>query len=238
MIDITMTGALRKEILEQTLVSILNFVKYDGRFRLIIDVAPVGDNNQTQQEVVDIAEEYFDNIIYRAIDPSYQSEAVKWTWKMSDSKYILQWEDDWVAVKKIDLNKIIEYFNEIKNLGVISFDRVEKPVKTYSGYQGRYKEISNKFFIRTKGKSLGGPPALMKRYYVRQALEYILPNESLDITTNTSIVQDFLSGWTHGWYLGEDGEGCQVKDIGKEWLKSKGLKRNKRTKVGVLWQKQ
>lgn len=238
MIDITMTAALRKEILEQTLISILNFVKYDGDFRLIIDVAPVGDMNQTQNEVLDIAEEYFDNVKSRMVNPSLQADAVKWTWQQSNTQYVLQWEDDWVAVKEINLNKVIRFIerSDLINLGAISFDRIEKPVKTYPAYQGSYRIYDPNFYIRTKGKSLGGPPSLMCKWYLKRAINFINPKECLDITTHNSDVQDFLSEWVHGWYLGEDGEGKQVKDIGKAWLKSKGMKRNKRSSVGVLWE--
>lgn len=243
-LDITMTASLRKEIVDETLSSLKENLICNGNLILIIDIAPIGDLKQKQNDVLNVCNKYIENgflrdVIARIINPSLQADAQKWVWDQSQSPYILQWEDDWVLLKKINIENILKHFNtpsdKLNKLGIIYLDRAEKPIKTYKNYQGRFKKFDNSLWLRIAGKSLGGPPALIKRKYMRKVCTFILPNECLDITTQKPDVQAFLNKWDHGVYLGEDGGGELVKDIGKAWLKSKGMKRVKRTNQGVKW---
>ena len=237
-IDIVMTAAFRPEILSQTLFSLKRNLIWDGKFRLIIDIAPVPAVEEslvvpTQCSLVNLAKSYFPCTLSRMLLDSPQADALKWTWKNATSDYILQWEDDWELTKKVDLEKMLTCF--LPKTGMMYFDRAGKSVLDYSGYVGAFRLRSNNVWERIKGKSLGGPPALLKREYAHRALSFVDGTTCLDLLAARTDVQEFLSEWEIAVYLGEHGQASLVKDIGKAWKKEQGITMKKNTKRGVTW---
>ncbi len=112
-IDITMPAVVRPPLLEGTLKTIVENVVDDiNRFRLIINVDPVGEAVKPGK-VVKVARKYFPDIIYRiAPKPSFP-KAVKWIWSQATAPFILHWEDDVNIVRKIDINDMLRIM--IKN---------------------------------------------------------------------------------------------------------------------------
>jgi len=235
MIDITMTAALRPEIVERTLKSISDHIIFNGILRLIIDIAPVGDNKYNQLDILNIAPKYFSNINIRTRDISYQAEALIWAWRNAESEFILNWEDDWELLEDIYFDKLIEYFNYYRKLAAINFDRQEKSILNYPGYKDKFELLNKNLYQRKMGYSLGGPPALIRGEFIKQALKYVNPFEYFDITSRKPEVQSFLNEWDHATLIHYDGP--YVKDLGKEWRKKHGLKMVKDTSIGVQWVK-
>ena len=83
----------------------------------------------------------------------------------------------------------------------------------------------------------GGPPAVIRREYLRQVLPYIQDTEALDVTCRRPECQAFLADWEFGVLTDARGNIGLVKDIGKEWRRERGLKMNKNTPRGVQWMK-
>ena len=240
MIDITMTAiVLRSEILRETLISLVKNLKYSNPLRLIIDVAPAANSSFTQHDLYKVASTYFDNahLICRMVEESKQAEAIKWMWSKSESDFVLHWEDDWVLTRGLDLDKIENLFFKHYTLGMLYFDRCQKSVLDYPGYKGVFaqSEMAPSIYIRLKGKSLGGPPALLRKSYKEAVLPLMKDNECLDITSRTKGAKKLLEEWETCVYVGESGKGRLVKDIGTAWRESKGLKMKKNTPRGVTW---
>lgn len=242
MIDITMTAALRANILVKTLTSIRKNLEYSGGFRLIVDVAPVPLEKQSkdyivrkQHEIVEIAQCYFPRCSTRCLFDSPQADAVRWTWAHATSEFVLQWEDDWVLEKNINLQDVVDHFEP--DMAIMCFDRHGKSVRTYPGYQDQVEQHSKQVWYRVRGKSLGGPPALMRNQYMQQVVPLIEENRCLDTMSHDPVVEKLLSKWKIGIYLGEDGKGNLVQDIGKEWKRDQGFVMKKNTPRGVTWYK-
>lgn len=238
MIDITMTAIdLRPEILEETLISLVKNLVYNKPLRLIIDNAIGSYTPFKHYNLYEVANTYFDNthLTYRMIEDSKQAEAIRWMWSRSDSDFVLHWEDDWVLIKKLDLNLVKDLFKIFPGTGMIYFDRYQKSVLDYPGYKGVFTKVFNSFYYREEGKSLGGPPALLRKDYKESVLTIMKDTECLDITSRTKKAQELLKKWDIGVYTGESGRGNLVKDIGKAWRDSKGLKMVKDTPRGVTW---
>jgi hypothetical protein len=115
-------------------------------------------------------------------------------------------------------------------------DRIDKSVLTYPGYGNeRVKQVTNDLWTRVKGKSLGGPPAILRRQYIDAVKPLLDGKTCLDILSAAPKVQKVLSDWDISIYTGKDGNGSLVKDIGKQWKKDRGLRMVKRTNRGVSW---
>ena len=237
MIDITMTAiACRPEILEQTLVSLSENLKSSKPLRLIIDIAPGRELGGSQGLLFSIAMLYFEQeLICRMVDPSLQAEAIKWAWLRSNAEFVLHWEDDWVLTRGLDLDKVEECFDFYPNIGQVFFDRYKKSVLDYPGYKGKFTKVNPTFYLRNMPTGLAGPPALLLNDYKSGVLPLIKNNQCLDITSRGNAAKEFLSLWRVGMYMGEDGKGNLVKDIGKSWRVERGLKMKKKTPRGVTW---
>ena len=67
-IDITITATLRQKIFYKTLLSFTkNMLTDQSRYRIILNVDPIGEDN-TQQKMLDVAKGFFRDIVYRFPD--------------------------------------------------------------------------------------------------------------------------------------------------------------------------
>lgn len=237
-IDIVMTAALRPEILEATLSSLEKNLAHCGwEFRLVVDIAPVGDKQHKQKDVAAVAQKFFppDRLVVRTLADSIQAEALKWTWDTSKSPYILQWEDDWVLEKPVMVNDLLYSFIQNPKLGMLYLDRAGKSVTDYARLQTVCAKLDKSTWKRHSGKSLGGPPAMLRREYANAVCSILDGVTCLDILSSSVEAQEILSFWEIFIYTGRDGKGNLVKDIGKQWRKERGIGMVKKTKRGVTW---
>ena len=90
-IDLTMTTALRPEVLEKTLRSIHENLVWDGGFDLIINLALVGGRGRyTEQDIRELAGLYFPGYTMRVKEISSSTDGLQWTWRQAQSDFILQ----------------------------------------------------------------------------------------------------------------------------------------------------
>lgn len=244
-VDICMTAALRPDIVVQTLESLkknINLMVSAAFFhslRLVVDIANVGDPQYTQQDVLDAIHQTVPgwDVIARALpEGSVQAEALRWTWKTSDAPCILQWEDDWTLEKEVSMQVLLRAFLSFKRLGMLYLDRAGKSVLDYGGYsKGTFEKVGNGFYRRKKGKSLGGPPAVLSRQYINAVMPLLDGVTCLDVLSQGKKAQKVLSNWELFVFTGLDNKGNLVQDIGKEWRAKRGLKMVKNTERGVTW---
>lgn len=121
-IDITMTATLRPEILEKTLSSFwLNmFSQYDYDYRLIINIDPIGDCGCLSEDVLDVANSYFSNVIYNCPDSHSFPRAVKWVWSKSTSDYVFHLEDMWLSLAHINLQHLVYIIDNYPKIGCVN----------------------------------------------------------------------------------------------------------------------
>lgn len=240
-IDIAMTAALRPEIVARTLTSLSKNLRWSLGFRLIVDVAPVGEKGVTQNDVLEKIMMTWDTncgLTCRALEESLQAEALQWTWSKSDSRFMLQWEDDWELVQPVDLGEMVSIMERNREIGMLYLDRAGKSILDYPKYKGSFLYMEPVVWKRVLGKSLGGPPALLRHEYVKEVLEILDGVTCLDLLSRQPHAQALLKRWTVAVYTGSDGKGNLVKDIGKEWKEQQGIRMKKDTPRGVTWIRQ
>ena len=127
-IDITTISTIRPGIIETTFASLKkNLCIGDQEFRLILDIAPIGEKNKTRADVEAVAKHYFDWRVVRVIDESLQAEAQIWVWSVANSDYIVQWEDDWELLRKVCFKDVVLAFVD-PAVAMVFFDREGKSV--------------------------------------------------------------------------------------------------------------
>jgi hypothetical protein len=233
-IDITTIATIRPDILRTTLGSLKKYLCYPGGFRLILDIAPVGEKGRDRVDVIWVAKDFFTHQTVRLLDVSHQAEAQKWVWSISSSPQVVQWEDDWQLLRKICVREVCSIFAD-PTVAMVSFDREGKSAKDYSGYKNMFEQVDRNLYRRIKHLNFGGPPAIINREYLKWALPYMRDNECLDVTCERADAQGFLRGWK--FYVMTHDDGPLVRDIGKAWMKKNGFKKEKRSSEGFRWQK-
>ena len=236
-IDIAMTAALRPSVIRQTLSSIKsNLAIHD---KLAVDVAPVGNRFYDQAHILGIVREYFPGSYEARMQrESLQADALKWTWQNVTTGLFWQWEDDWeltMPIHEVEIQMMVDFMKQNQNLAMVILDRCEKPVYTKPGYKDQFRYIHSGMWKREEGKSLGGPPALVRKEYADQVCQIVDGDVCLDILSPKPEAQSILNKWDI--YLYGKGPDGLVRDIGKPWMEQQGLKRIKRTDKGVQWVK-
>lgn len=235
--DVAMIAALRPKVIRKTLETFKKNIRYSGSFRVVAAIAPppIGDAGVSQKDVKKLIESFYP-LKAQTKGTKSHSDCQSWIWKNCDSDFFLQWEDDWELLKPLDLDLMVETMRRRRDFAYINFDRKEKSLLTHRPYVERhlFNKLEQGLFFRVRGKSLGGPPAIVRASYAAKAAEFIKSNEAPDRTSGTKEVQKFLRGYVIGHYIGQDGEGAIVQDIGTVWRQAKGLR--KTTKLGsVRW---
>ena len=238
-IDIAMTAALRPQIVRRTLSSLQDNLTFMNESKLVVDIAPVGDTRRSQADILEVVRQYFpDRYNARMQRESLQADALKWTWQHVTTEFFWQWEDDWeltCPISETEVKLMVDFMNNNPNLGLILLDRCEKPVYLKAGYMDQFRYIHSGMWNREEAKSLGGPPALIRKEYADQVCSIVDGAVCLDILSSEPEAQSVLDKWDIYLY-GKNPDGL-VRDIGKPWVAEMGLKRIKRSDKGVQWVK-
>jgi len=231
MVDIAMTATLRPEIVKQTLDSLQKNLIYDGGFRLVVNIDPIGKGNS--KEMVDLVHSYFPGTVVQIPTKPNHSEAQRWVWDQATSEYVLQWQDDWELLKSVRLGDLLDLMRDAPSVGQIYFDRSGKSVLDYPGYRDCFVKLPNGLWNRIKGKSLGGPPAILRLRYIHEVLPLI--NGDLDTLSQTDlVVRQVVDKWAVWVFTGENGN--LVRDLGRGWSEKNGISSVK-LPSGLVWRK-
>lgn len=202
-LSFTTTSLARPEILEQTYASFLNNIEGAdmSKCTLYINIDPIPYSNKIgslQKSTLAVAKKYFNNVVYRLPEQPNFTDAVNWCWSSAETPYIFQLEDDWILLKKININNILSLFNKKSALEVI-----------LRAYTAKYTKL-----------------ALSPSIWKYDLYKTFAGN--LEITRNPEVqLRDacFASAFNQKNIIVEGKDNPVVKDIGRKWLKSKGLKK-------------
>ncbi len=107
-IDITTSATIRPDLLDRTFTSFReNLLNDNHKYRLIINIDPIGENNRTPDDVLKVARKHFSNVVYRIPESPCFPAAVIWCWKQTESDLIFHLEDDWEMSCSIDLDQLL-----------------------------------------------------------------------------------------------------------------------------------
>ena len=227
-VDITMTAVLRPKLLRGTLDSIVkNVVDNPKRFRLIINIDPIGEKVKPMA-IVKIAKEYFNDVIYNiAKTPSFPA-AVKWVWSQATAPFVLHWEDDVNILRKINIGDMMRILNEVPNLSSLRLYRGHTPkkVKSFKTFSCRWTYNKRGYYIANDWrKQFGLNPILIKRAFVSEAIERMIDtvNPEKQFRASQKYMAPLIKKWKYGLYA-KPGEYRLIdgrKGIG--WKKKHGL---------------
>ena len=122
MIDIIRTSASRPDFLKTSTEALLKNLKYSGEFRWIIHEDCL--NDAWSEECM----EYIKNSsVYTALDqhknPIGQGPSLTWLINQTNSKYILNVEDDYELIKPLDLDPLIKLMDKHSDINQIAFHK-------------------------------------------------------------------------------------------------------------------
>ena len=202
-LSFTTTALSRPEILEKTYKSFLSNIKGENisECTLYINIDPI-PNNGLQQDTLIVAKKYFKNVIYRMSEQPNFSDAINWCWSNTKTPYIFHLEDDWILLKKININNIFDLFNKTKALEII--------LRAYN----------------TKYKKLALSPSIWKFNLYKTFAGKLNININPEVQLRD---KKFAHAFTKNNIIVE-GKNVIVKDIGRDWLKNKGLKKPVKSK--------
>ena len=225
-IDLTMTTALRPDVLDKTLRSIRKNLILDRELRLIINIALVGGlGKYTELDVHVVIQKYFTEYLTRSKKVSSSTDGLKWTWGKVQSDYILQWEDDWELLEKVDLSVLIKWMNQNSWTDMISLDRCGKSVLDYPESMKLFKHTHSNFWAKIDGTTtLVGFPTLYRRERIKEVVNLIDPQFQLGVNSAKDTIQSVIHDWNIYTYTGIFGS--LVQDIGRAWMEKNNLVRS------------
>jgi len=225
-IDITMTSVLRPGIVNETLESFCNNLFTEkSRYRLVINIDPVGEKVKAK-EVVKVCQKYFDDVVYNIPNKPSFPAAVIWTWKNSRSDWVFHLEDDWKINSKVDINHMISILNKYKDVACLRMSKHPLPRrKIIKLFRSNYSFKPEGFFIGQDRKAqFGLNPVLIRGKFIKRALPYMVTtkNPEKQFRYGNELLRDFIMKWRYAIY-GRPGQGALVVDNGSKWRKDFGF---------------
>jgi hypothetical protein len=235
-----MTAVIRPAILEETLQKIVKHVVDDiDRFRLIINVDPIGENIKAKK-VIKVAEKYFNDVIYNIPkEPSFP-KAVKWVWSQVEAPFVFHCEDDMDILRDIDIDDMIRILLKYKDLSTLRLCKPRTPnKKAIRIFSCRWIYNKDGFYIAQDWRrQFGLNPILIKKEFTDEAVERMVDdvNPEKQFRVSQKYMVPLIKKWKYGLYTkpGERGKFDGIK--GQRWKDKLGLQKPK-SKSFLKWVK-
>jgi hypothetical protein len=204
-IDITMTSVLRPNMLNGTLTNIKNRVCKDqmDRFRLIINVDPVGESVDPMQ-MVQVAQNHFDNVVYNITSTPSFPKAVKWVWSQVNAPFVFHWEDDVDILYDIDIENMIYILNKYEKLSSLRLYRANTPNKNrFHEFRCNWIYNNDGFYLADRWQEqFGLNPILIKKAFTDEATTRLKDdfNPEKQFRYNNIRMLPLISEWQYGLY--------------------------------------
>jgi len=201
-LSFTTTAMPRPELIKSTYDSFTkNLQDFDFRkatLYLNVDSYPDKLEDYKRQEVVDIARQYFGNVIVNLPDYPNFSAAVKWCFSKIETFYNFHLEDDWELLMPFTVSSFNQFFI---------------PPHVQQVALRAWKHVKSDFWLS---------PCFMRGSFCREMAEKmnISDNPEVQIRTlkNNYRKESFL-------YFPFDTKGVVLKDLGRTWMRNKNYNR-------------
>jgi len=207
-IDITMTATMRHKVVEETLISFFKKMLMDqSRFRLIINVDPIG-NDSKKKWVEKVANRFFKDVLINIPSEPGFTKAVQWCWSQTKSEYVFHLEDDWKLLRPVNIDSMIEILEKNQDLVSLRLSKINIGSTKFGNKNG---------FIEHPKISLN--PTLFKGDFLRTVspLMDLSVNPEKQLRINKTPRGKYISKFIHGIYVKDSNEKI-VEDIGREWM--------------------
>lgn len=215
MIDITMTATLRIKIIEETLKSFCeNMLTDRNRYRLIINIDPIGNDAISSVDIMNLLKNYFDDISCNFSTSPGFTQAVIWTWNQIESDYVFNLQDDWKLLRPINIDYMIEILENNPKLAGLRLNKEETIAN----------EDETDF---TYCPRISLNPTLFKSEFIKGVTPLMTANENPEKQLRPSLKSErgrFIRQWNNGIYIKESRKRI-VDDIGRIWMKNSNYKK-------------
>jgi hypothetical protein len=214
-LDVVVIAIKRPEILRLCLETFKKNLLQQFDVRVIINVDPVGEENYSQKDIINIAKEYFPNVVSRTPKKGNFSKAVYWAWGQVRTDFFFHLEDDWLLKSFIPAYRL-ESKASIREIVSITFNTSsnKKYPKLYKNYH-----LKN-FSLR---------PCIFRTKYIKEKLV----DFKFDQDPEKQIIKNVPSkSFRDPKFIlyGNDHEGRKIIDTGKKWkMKNAFLKWGKKS---------
>lgn len=239
-IDVTITACRRRELLFKTLNSFLENALWKHDFRIIINVDPVGVEEDSYKSV-ELCYWFASPVVARCSTESNFSDAFKWCWDQVRADWVLHLEDDWELLVRIDLEEmayILEKFKDLALLRLPQFKSTDREMKNWDRmfpWNGYYFECPEEM---KQGVGFCGHPSLIKGDYVKFCRKHLLTDRNPEKQFhggNDKLVDEVLR-WKYGVY-GKPNRPNYIRDMGREWAVKNQWKKKGNKAHFMEWEK-
>ena len=243
-IDVTTTATLRPEVLRETYElfwkNFFSGCNPNYQFRLIINVDPIGDSAYCQEDVLNVAKDFFPRVCYNFPNHNSFPKAVKWVWSHTFYDYVFHLEDMWSSNTPTDLEKMIYILD---NYPKIAYVNLNKGILTDQSPFPNYYEYQNKddvrLFMQIDKPLLS--PGLFRGKFVREFSKKMSDSDNPELQLwgdskepgdkgGSDSRKKYLSTWDYVIYMGN----CALPFLplanrevtmtrGRVWKKSHGI---------------
>jgi len=214
-IDICTTATLRHIILEETLKSFTDKMLTDkDRYRLIINIDPIGDKLKRRNAVLQIARKYFNDVVYNFPEVPGFTKAVQWCWSKTQAEYVFHLEDDWRLLIPVSIDSMIDMMKQY-NLTSLRLNK-----------DNLHQSKSSVKYGFTPFPKISLNPTLFNGDFLRRVspLMDLTHNPEKQLRPTKSELGKIISPTNHGIYQ-KDTTKRIVLDIGRKWMESSRYKK-------------
>ena len=213
LVDIVTTATIRPGLLNVTLNSFCTHMLTDKkRYRLVINVDPIGRDGVKVGKVLKVAKNYFNDIVYNFPKSPSFTKAVIWCWQNTKADYVFHLEDDWRLVRKVNIDDMISILDRFQSLVSLRLNKFRTP-----------RSKTGKLYGFVYHKKLSLNPTLFKGKFVRDVSKLMTcdqnPEKQLRVGKGKHPKGKYLKDLTHGIYS-KSSRRRIVVDIGRLWMQN------------------
>lgn len=225
LVNITITATLRPALLDRTLQSFCSNLFRESkkyRFRLVVNVDPIGENVDPG-EVVFVCRKHIKDVVYRVADKPDFPGAVIWCWSQVEKGFVFHLEDDWVLKRPVNLSHMINCLRKCSSFGSLRLSKADVSLK--ARYYRRVVDVPSVVLYTENKTSLN--PTLFDGGFIQNLVPLMDPNRNPEKQLRVSKLPrgKYLSKWKCGIYLGAGTESLVV-DIGRRWIRRTSYGKN------------
>jgi hypothetical protein len=227
MIDVMTTAMRRPELYQQTIDSFVTKLFKDEPLRIIINVDPAGDD-VASLEVVEVAQQYAKEVVYRCPAECSFPKALKWCWGQATSEFCFNLEDDWLLQQPVDLQAMKHLFETIPKLGMLRLSKWVpdeqkvgwcKAWNKWLPWTGQFYEPPSELHGLC---AMTGHPTFLRGEFVRKVAPLLddVHNPERQFRHNPAVNAEVFR-WRSGVVCGPEPIRTVI-DIGEAWRKERG----------------